>query len=206
MEHLVFAVMQRASADVRPLPSYAVVDLGFDAVWQDGRPPGRATALVRRAATRPRCQWDRTAQSLAMARTLLRVELLLRSGGLSASVCGDRASAPDRRRAPSAHLPRRRRASDSRCAKGRSFRDTGLRGRPRPACRRRERAGYKRIDRGAAARPCDGLRTIPVSGQVRCAFICVDRRRLPKHEWPLPSSRTTRCPMPAVSRGRAGET
>jgi hypothetical protein len=89
MEHLVFAVMQRAGVDVRPLPSYAVVDLGFDAVWEDGRPPGRATVLVRRAATRPRCQWDRgAAQGLTMARTLLRLELLLRSGGLSASVCG----------------------------------------------------------------------------------------------------------------------
>jgi hypothetical protein len=88
MEHLVFAVMQRTGVDVRPLPGYAVLDLGFDAVWQDGRPPGRATVLVRRAATRPRCQWDRAVQGLPMARTLLRLEMLLRSGGLSASVCG----------------------------------------------------------------------------------------------------------------------
>jgi hypothetical protein len=88
MEHLVFAVMGRTEVDVRPLPSYAVLDLGFDATWQDGRPPGRATALLRRAATRPRCQWQRADQGAAMAQTLLRLELLLRTGGLSASVCG----------------------------------------------------------------------------------------------------------------------
>lgn len=88
MEHLVFAVMQRAGVDVRPLPSYAVLDLGFDAIWHDGRPPQRATALVRRAATRPRCQWSRAVQGPEMAHTLMQIELLLRRYGLSASVCG----------------------------------------------------------------------------------------------------------------------
>lgn len=88
MEHLVYAVMQRAGVDVRPLPSYAVIDLGFDAVWHDERTPQRATVLVRRAATRPRCQWERAVQGPQMARALMQIELLLRSGGISASVCG----------------------------------------------------------------------------------------------------------------------
>ena len=101
MEHLVFAVMQRAGVDVRPLPSYAVLDLGFDAVWHDGRAPQRATALVRRAATRPRCQWSRAVQGREMAHTLMQIELLLRSCGISASVCGAvrlRLTAADRQR------------------------------------------------------------------------------------------------------------
>jgi hypothetical protein len=101
MEHLVFAVMRRAGVDVRPLPSYAVLDLGFDAVWHDGRAPQRATALVRRAATRPRCQWNRAVQGREMAHTLMQIELLLRGYGISASVCGAvrlRLTAADRHR------------------------------------------------------------------------------------------------------------
>ena len=88
MEHLVFAIMRRAGADVYPLPSYAVIDLGFDAIWHDGRAPQRATLLVRRSATRPRCQWERSRQGPAMARALMQVELLLRWAGISASMCG----------------------------------------------------------------------------------------------------------------------
>lgn len=88
MEHLVFAIMSRLGVDVRPLPSYAVLDLGFDAVWGDGRPAQRATVLIRRPATRPRCQWERAMQGPEMARTLMHIELLLRTGGISASVCG----------------------------------------------------------------------------------------------------------------------
>ena len=88
MEHLIFAIMRRVGADVYPLPSYALIDLGFDAVWQDGRAPQRATILVRRAATRPRCQWERARQGPDMARALMQVELLLRWAGISASTCG----------------------------------------------------------------------------------------------------------------------
>ena len=88
MEHLVYASMNHANTDIRPLPSYAVIDLGFDALWLDGNAPERAVLLLRRTTTRPRFQWERFHQGKEVASALLEVELLLRKYGLTASNCG----------------------------------------------------------------------------------------------------------------------
>ena len=55
-EKLVSAVFRHSGLPARPIPSYAIVDLGFDALFLD-RPCQRATLLVRRAFTRPKFQW-----------------------------------------------------------------------------------------------------------------------------------------------------
>ncbi|OLF53754.1 hypothetical protein [Pseudomonas chlororaphis] len=88
MEHLVFAAMHHAGGAVSPLPAYALIDLGFDALWLDGRAPEPAVLLVRRPCTRPRCQWQRYWQGPELAGALLQAELLLRRYGLTASSCG----------------------------------------------------------------------------------------------------------------------
>ncbi|GGX22090.1 hypothetical protein [Aquimarina muelleri] len=88
MEHLVYMSMNHANTDIRPLPSYAVIDLGFDALWLDGNAPERAVLLLRRTTTRPRFQWERFYQGKEVASALLEVELLLRKYGLTASNCG----------------------------------------------------------------------------------------------------------------------
>lgn len=87
-ERLVDAALQHAGDDARPVPAYAVIDLGFDARWHDGRPDERAALLVRRAQTRPRFQWGKTDPGLDVARRLLGLELTLRRYGLTASSCG----------------------------------------------------------------------------------------------------------------------
>lgn len=88
MEHLVYAAMQHAGALITPLPAYALIGLGFDAHWHDGRPAEPAVLLLRRACTRPRCQWQRHPQGTQLAEALLHSELLLRRYGLTASSCG----------------------------------------------------------------------------------------------------------------------
>lgn len=88
MEHLVFAAMNHAGAAITPLPAYALIDLGFDALWHDGRAAEPAVLLLRRACTRPRCQWQRYWQGPELAGALMQAELLLRRYGLTASSCG----------------------------------------------------------------------------------------------------------------------
>ncbi|MGE7955641.1 hypothetical protein ACQKQA_03410 [Pseudomonas sp. NPDC089530] len=93
MEHLVFAAMAHAamthsSSAITPLPAYALIDLGFDALWHDGRAPEPAVLLLRRPCTRPRCQWQRYWQGAELAGALMQAELLLRRYGLTASSCG----------------------------------------------------------------------------------------------------------------------
>lgn len=88
MEHLVFAAMAHAGGAITPLPAYALIDLGFDALWHDGRAPEPAVLLLRRPCTRPRCQWQRYWQGPGLAGALLQAELLLRRYGLTASSCG----------------------------------------------------------------------------------------------------------------------
>ncbi|WP_397431137.1 hypothetical protein [Pseudomonas chlororaphis] len=88
MEHLVFAAMSHAGGAITPLPAYALIDLGFDALWHDGRPAEPAVLLLRRPCTRPRCQWQRYWQGAELAGALMQVELLLRRYGLTASSCG----------------------------------------------------------------------------------------------------------------------
>ncbi|WP_420233092.1 hypothetical protein ACN079_00670 [Pseudomonas sp. ABY48] len=88
MEHLVLAAMTHAKEAITPLPTYAVIDLGFDALWHDGRPPEPAVLLLRRPCTRPRCQWQRYWQGAELASALMQAELLLRRYGLTASSCG----------------------------------------------------------------------------------------------------------------------
>lgn len=88
MEHLVFAAMKHAGGAITPLPAYALIDLGFDALWHDGRAPEPAVLLLRRPCTRPRCQWQRYWQGAELAGALMQAELLLRRYGLTASSCG----------------------------------------------------------------------------------------------------------------------
>ncbi|WIE52885.1 hypothetical protein [Pseudomonas sp. GM17] len=88
MEHLVFAAMSHAGGAITPLPTYALIDLGFDALWHDGRPAEPAVLLLRRPCTRPRCQWQRYWQGAELAGALMQAELLLRRYGLTASSCG----------------------------------------------------------------------------------------------------------------------
>lgn len=88
LERLVYAALSHSGSAVRPVPAYAVVDLGFDALHEgpDGRE--RATLLLRRAQTRPRFQWGKDDPGPLMAGQLLEIELTLRRYGLSASNCG----------------------------------------------------------------------------------------------------------------------
>jgi len=88
MEQLVLMVCRHAGATARPLPSYALIDLGFDALSPCGGEPDPAVQLLRRTATRPRCQWQRYPTPAKLAEAMLRFELLLRHYGLSASCCG----------------------------------------------------------------------------------------------------------------------
>ncbi len=88
MEHLVFACMRHANINIRPLPTYAVIDLGFNALNRIGRSSERAVLLLRRTTTRPRYQWERYYQGREIATALMNVELNLRRYGLSASHCG----------------------------------------------------------------------------------------------------------------------
>ena len=88
MERLAFAALRHAGDVARPTPIYAILDLGFDVRFADGRSDERATALLRRAQTRPRFQWGRTDPGPLMAHRLLEIERTLRRYGLSASNCG----------------------------------------------------------------------------------------------------------------------
>ncbi|AZF06295.1 hypothetical protein [Pseudomonas sp. R5-89-07] len=88
MEHLVLAAMTHAKEAITPLPTYAVIDLGFDALWHDGRASEPAVLLLRRPCTRPRCQWQRYWQGAELAGALMQAELRLRRYGLTASSCG----------------------------------------------------------------------------------------------------------------------
>jgi len=88
MEHIVNAIMSEAGLTISALPSYAVIDLGFDALHVNGLESQRAVALVRRSATRPSFQWQRDIQGAEVARLLMQIELLLRQAGISASMCG----------------------------------------------------------------------------------------------------------------------
>lgn len=88
MERLVHAALRHAGTGVLPVPAYAIIDLGFDVVWRDGRPDQRAALLVRRAQTRPEFQWGPVAPGPEAAARLLDIELSLRPYGLSGSSCG----------------------------------------------------------------------------------------------------------------------
>lgn len=90
LERLVYAALVHGGSAVRPVPAYAIVDLGFDALALADHPDGRAraTLLLRRAQTRPRCQWGKEDPGPRMAGLLLEIELSLRRYGISASNCG----------------------------------------------------------------------------------------------------------------------
>lgn len=87
-EHIVWAIAEQAGANVSGVPNYAIVDLGFDAKSPDASASQRACLLIRRAVTRPRCQWSRSYQGPDLAHALLEIEMLLRRHGVSASSCG----------------------------------------------------------------------------------------------------------------------
>jgi hypothetical protein len=88
MEGLVYSALRHAGNDVLPVPAYAIIDLGFDALWHAPPLNRRASLLVRRAQTRPEYQWGEADPGPSSARLLLQVEMCLRRYGISASICG----------------------------------------------------------------------------------------------------------------------
>ncbi|MEM1395011.1 MAG: hypothetical protein AAGG00_17310 [Cyanobacteria bacterium P01_H01_bin.150] len=87
-ERLVYSAFVHAETRVRPIPTYAIVDLGFEATFHSHRPDGRATLLVRKAQTRPKFQWGQADPGSMVAHRLLEIESTLRRYGISASNCG----------------------------------------------------------------------------------------------------------------------
>lgn len=88
MAHLAGIVLRHAGSPTRVLPIYAMIDLGFQALFHGRRPDERAVVLVRRAAPRPKFQWGEADPGPTTARELMEVELTLRRYGISASSCG----------------------------------------------------------------------------------------------------------------------
>ena len=88
MEKVSGLVLAAGHSMARPLPSYAVLDLGCDAVFNDGSPNDPAVLTVRRGHARPAFQWGEAHPGKEVACQLLEVELLLRASGLSSSNCG----------------------------------------------------------------------------------------------------------------------
>lgn len=85
---MVYAALDHCGSDVRPVPAYAIIDLGFDALQPPPDARERATLLLRRAQTRPCFQWGKADPGPRMAGLLLDIELALRRYGISASTCG----------------------------------------------------------------------------------------------------------------------
>ena len=87
-ERLVYSALVHAETSIRPIPAYAIVDLGITATFHGYQPDGRATLLVRRAQTRPKFQWGQANPGSIVAHQLLEIESTLRRYGISASNCG----------------------------------------------------------------------------------------------------------------------
>ncbi len=87
-ERLVYSALVHAGTSIRPIPAYAIVDLGITATFHGYQPDGRATLLVRRAQTRPKFQWGQADPGPVVAHQLLEIESTLRRYGISASNCG----------------------------------------------------------------------------------------------------------------------
>jgi hypothetical protein len=87
-ERLVYSALVHAETSIRPIPAYAIVDLGITATFHGDQPDGRATLLVRRAQTRPKFQWGQANPGSIVAHQLLEIESTLRRYGISASNCG----------------------------------------------------------------------------------------------------------------------
>jgi len=80
-EWLIAVVLHRAGSAAAVVPAYALLDLGFDAIGDDGaRQP--AFALARRAHTRPRIMWGDDPLDAAELATVVDLVLLLRSYGI----------------------------------------------------------------------------------------------------------------------------
>ncbi len=88
-ERLSAAAFHHAGGAYQVVPSYAILDLGFMTVPWRNRRRERAVALVRRAHTRPRNQWDDdTPPADAAVGVMREVALLLRRYGIT-STAGD---------------------------------------------------------------------------------------------------------------------
>jgi hypothetical protein len=83
-EWLAAAALKKARSICEVLPSYAVIDLGFDVI-EEGRDREPACALVRRAHTRPRILWAKNADpGLSVAHILRDVAFDLRRRAIDA--------------------------------------------------------------------------------------------------------------------------
>ncbi|WP_103072550.1 hypothetical protein [Aquimarina sediminis] len=87
IEHLIFASMVHATVDIRPMPAYGVVDLGFSVWSEDDHKPERAVLLLRRATIKHQNQREPFEQEKESALVFLKTELLFRKYGLSSSNC-----------------------------------------------------------------------------------------------------------------------
>lgn len=88
-ERLCGAAFHHAGGEYEVVPSYAILDLGFMTVPWRNRRRERAVAIVRRAHTRPRNQWDDDEPPGPVAVGVMRdVALLLRRYGIT-STAGD---------------------------------------------------------------------------------------------------------------------
>lgn len=85
---LVNLCLRHSNVNAFPLPNYAIIDLGFFAVFGDEKPRQKAVLLVRRANRRPAFQSGFADPGSDIAQRLLEVEMNLRKYGISSSSCG----------------------------------------------------------------------------------------------------------------------
>jgi hypothetical protein len=88
MERMTHAALAHDANRASTVGIYAIIDLGFVALFQGRRRDERAAIVVRQAQTRPEFQWGARCPGVEVARELLDIELTLRRYGLSASSCG----------------------------------------------------------------------------------------------------------------------